>query len=354
MPTNRILTHGRLALVVVLAIASLCLGRSQLEPHPSAEPLANGPPFPTTVAAGALATVGARSEPAASERCPATASPALEPAVAEDLTFVLTGAPPHELCGIATVRRKDGTLQEASFTDGCFVAVARGTVDGVALRVPGFAIAWPKLGPNQQRIAVPMQRAGSIQIQLTDSSGEPLGDRCVWGICQHSEVSGGSSWGNHQGNACAVTDATGVATLQGLLPGRYNLGTASLGEWDAARAEGITVLAGCVTMQSLQVPVLPPEQFGGFEFTVAEAGPFARGSLGDVTDFVFAVAPDAIHTLHRCGTRVRCIARGRLGQQMTGRLVALADGQPRPDVRRSAPVTITIGAVVSWQPTWER
>lgn len=292
--------------------------------------------------------------PAASERCAATASPAPEPASAEDLTLVLTGASPHELCGIATVRRKDGTLQEAPFAEGCFVAVDSSTVDGVALRVPGFAIAWPRLGANQQRIAVPMQRAGSIQIQLTDSSGEPLGDRCVLGICQYSEVSGDSSWGNYQGNARAVTDANGVATLQGLLPGRYNLGTASLGEWDAARAEGIMVTAGCVTLRALRVPVLPPEQFGGFEFTAAEAEPFARGSLGDVTDFVFAVAPDANYMLHRFGKRVRCIVRGSQGQQVTGRLVALADGQLRPDLWRSTSVTITIGAVFHWQPTWER
>lgn len=338
----------RYLVTLMASAAAAWLAQPLLTPPPvTIEPtLSTQTPRNTEIAATCTAT----NALVTLDRVAVASPPALPHASSPAIVLQMTGAPMHELSGIATVIRSDGTTVDVPFSAGQLTIAARGTLNGVRLCVPGFAVVWPTVRTPREQIEVPMQRAGSIRVRLTDSSGAPLADREIWCQCQRADV---ARPGNYQGNARAVTDQTGITTLQSLVPGTFDVGTCRVGEWDAVRCDGVTVAADCLATLDLVAPLLPPTQYGGFHLPLPADGTVARGSNNSVTNLAFATA-SGCYEIHVIGEQLRCVARGRQGDVIVGRIVAFDDQGVRADLRRSAPISITIGALLSWHPTWER
>lgn len=303
-------------------------------------------------ATGSVLTNSATDALARPERTSVALPSTVELAASLPITFRMIGAPAAQLHGVASVRRNDDSMVEQAFVAGCLAIRDRATLNSVALRVSGFAIAWPRWDTSSDEIEVSMQRAGLIRVRLVDDSGALLANRCVWCMCQRSEV---ASPGHYQGNGRAVTDAAGMATIENLVPGSYDLGAGRVAEWCAVKLEGAIVTSDCVTTCDLVAPTLAPTEYGGFHFPVPSSSDatFVRGCDNTVNRWGFATDLGC-YMINHIGDQVRCIARGQEGQQITGHIVALDDdGKLRPDLRHSAPITIAIGAVLPWWPEWE-
>ena len=346
---------NRNARIYLLLLGAAVSGMWLASPGIVLPPTVGGVPQSERVvfATGSIRTNSATDASARPERTSVAVPATVELAASLPITFRMIGAPAEQLHGVASVRRNDDSMVEQPFGAGCLTIRDRSALVSVALRVPGFAIAWPRWNASSEEVEVPMQRAGAIRVRLVDDSGALLANRCVWCMCQRSEV---ASPGHYQGNARAVTDAAGMATIENLVPGSYDLGAGRVAEWCAVKLEGATVSADCMTTCDLVAPTLAPTEFGGFHFPVPPSrdATFVRGWDNTVNRWGFATDLGCYEISH-IGDQVRCIARGQAGQQISGHIVALGDdGKLRPDLRRSAPITITIGAVLPWWPIWER
>jgi|JRYL01.1.fsa_nt_gb hypothetical protein len=278
---------------------------------------------------------------------------AAPPEAAAELTFLLTGACKDELNGIAFVRRKDGSATEVPFSGGRLTAADRSSLDGVSLRVPGFAIAWPKLDRAVATIDVPMQRAGTLRVRLVDTAGRPLAHRALGTICQ--ELTNAVPPGvGYSGNVRGVTGLDGVARIEHVVPGKYEVFAARVAEWQPAVQRGLVVRVGETTECELVAPIPAPDRFGGFRLSRAEA-PMLKGFENDVHSHVFATREGHQYMLSILGDEVRCAVQGRPGELVTGSITPVdctGSGQLLPPV--SVPITVTVGAFVDWQPIWIR
>jgi hypothetical protein len=296
------------------------------------------------------------SRPATSdERRLAVAVPGVEPHASSprEMVFALTGGVLAELAGTAYVRRQDGTAAEHAFSDGRLVVTDPHTLCGVSLRVPGYAIAWPRLDRGTPQVTVPMQRSGTIRVRLVDAAAAPLAHRLVRSICQSvaAFVDGTAC----QANLHATTDAYGVARIEHVVPGRHRVAAARVAEWPMALAKDVLVEAGAVAMCELVASPPPSDRYGGFCFPLA-AGPRFRVADHGVFDHVFATPDGSAYELAVIDDEVRCIAMGRQGELVTGSIVpVVTDGNgSRFGLPLCAPLTITIGAVVPIAPEWLR
>ncbi len=278
--------------------------------------------------------------------------------VATGLTFLMTGAPAEELHGIAFVRRKDGSTTELPFAGGRFSVDERRTLDGVSLRAPGFAIAWPRLEGVEGTAEVTMQRAGVVRVRLTDAEGRPLAHRAVGALFQGPSQKGTSYTAppgvGYQANARGVTGADGVVRIEHVLPGTHDVFAARVAEWQPVQQHCVVVRAGEVTTCELVSQALPTSLYGGFRFA-RSAAPMLSGFENDVHSHIFASSNGRQYMLNFVGDEVRCIVKGMPGDLVTGSIVPIdysGGGQQLPPV--SAPITVTVGAVVDWRPIWVR
>lgn len=306
---------------------------------------------PTTPASApigevAVAVAGELETRAAATRALVPAPPSSPVTSTSSLTLRLTGAPIDELRGIAAIRRKDGSSVDVPFERGGIVIDDPTIVDGLAVRIPGFAIAWPELVANRDEIVVPMLRAGAIRIHLLDTTGAALGERSVWFICQATAAPAGARC---QGNGRGTTGSDGIAVLDHAVPGSHRVGALGIGEWDSAIAEGVVVAAGVTTDVDLVAPVLPPSGYGGFWFPIAKARDL-QCKEGLVVGHVFRADTGDRFELRALGGCVRCVIRGVQGQVVRGAIVAIeAADEPLTD-----PIPVTVGAMLAWEPRWKR
>ncbi len=275
------------------------------------------------------------------------------PEAAAELTFLLTGACHDELQGVAFVRRKDGSTVETPFFGGRFTAADRGSLNGVSLRVPGFAIAWPKLERAAATIEVPMRRAGTLRVRLVDTAGRPLAHRALGTICQGLTNATPPGVG-YSGTARGVTDLDGTAVLDHVVPGTHDVFAARVAEWQPVVQRGLVVRAGETTECELVATIPDPDRFGGFRLSRAEA-PMLTGFANDVHSHVFATREGHQYMLSFLGDEVRCAVPGRPGELVTGSITPVdftGSGQLPPPI--SVPITVTVGAFVDWRPVWIR
>ena len=348
--------HRPLAyLVVGVLMAALLLGGMQ-----PAVPCS--PSLPAGFVQASAATGWLTAAPAAVVAEAATIREAVVPTIAPaprdesepDLTFHMTGASPAELRGIAFVRRKDGSAggsaSELPFEGGCFRVEDRTSLDGVSLRVPGFAITWPKLGTGASEIDVPMQRAGVIRVRLVDTQGRPLAHRVVGTICQRATTPGGRYQANYRG----CTDGDGVARIEHALPGTHEVFAARVAEWQTTKVSGVEVRAGEVATCELVAATIPSSRYGGFRFLRA-AAPVLEGVGNIVHSHMFATVDGHRYELAFLGDEVRCIVQGQPGDLINGSIVPTGvAGDSLALAPISAPITVTVGAVVEWHPIWVR
>ncbi|MCA8966026.1 MAG: hypothetical protein H6838_10095 [Planctomycetes bacterium] len=348
-----------LGVLVVVALVAVALLFGNL-PFGNVLPAAAPPPASdvgrTTAATGLLdlATPACVAE-AALSRVAVVAAPEPEsrdePASA--LTFRMTGAPPEDLHGVAFVRRKDGSTTEVAFENGSFVASNRATLDGVSLRAPGFAIAWPRLGTDAHVIEVPMRRAGEIRVRLVDTQGRPLAHRWIGMMCQGQTEASPPGVG-YQANPRAVTDDDGIAMLENAVPGTHDVFAVRVAEWQPVQVHGLAVHAGAVTDCELVAEAVPQSLYGGFRFP-RSAAPSLKGFANDVSSHIFACRDGRQYMLAFLGDEVRCIVKGMPGDLVTGSIVPIdytGGGKQLPPV--STPITVTVGAVLDWHPIWVR
>lgn len=342
-------------LVVGMLVAATLL----LESVPTAPPSSPSPPVGdahVTVATGLLTPARAVAVVEAAtmrEAVVPTRAPEPRDVSESGLTFRMTGASPAEMHGVAFVRRKDGSTCELPFAGGCFRATERTSLDGVSLRVPGFAIAWPRLGRGDAEIDVPMQRAGVIRVRLVDTQGRPLAHRAVGAICQGAANATPPGVG-YQASPRGVTDGDGVARIEYALPGMYEVFAARVAEWQTTKVLGVAVRAGEVVTCELVAASLPPSHYGGFRFPRA-AAPALEGFENEVHSHVFATIEGHYYTLAFVGEEVRCIVQGQPGDLINGSIVPIgADGNREMLAPVSAPITVTVGVVVDWRPIWLR
>jgi hypothetical protein len=342
-------------LVVGILVAMALLLRA-VQPEPLSSPSMTAGSAPATVAIGsrtAAPTAVVAEAATIREAVVPTIAPAPRDESEPDLTFHLTGASPAELRGMAFVRRKDGSSSELPFEGGCFRVEDRTSLDGVSLRVPGFAITWPELGTGALELDVPMQRAGLIRVRLVDTQGRPLAHRVVGTMCQRATATA-SPGVSHQANPRGCTDGDGVACIEHALPGVHEVFAARVAEWQTTRVSGVEVRAGEVATCELVAATIPPSRCGGFRFPRA-AAPVLEGKENSVHSHVFATAAGHRYELAFLGDEVRCIVPGQPGDLISGSIVPTGvAGDSLALAPSSAPITVTVGAVVEWHPIWVR
>ena len=336
----------------ILVAAALLIGTMPPEMLPS-------PSTPAGSAAQAAAAIGLLTADRAAvvaeaatirEAVVTTIAPAPRDESEPGLTFHMTGASPAELQGVAFVRRKDGSASELPFEGGYFRVEDRTSLDGVSLRVPGFAITWPKLGTGASEIDVPMQRAGVIRVRLVDTQGRPLAHRVVGTICQRATTPGGRYQANYRG----CTDGDGVARIEHALPGTHEVFAARVAEWQTTKVSGVEVRAGEVATCELVAATIPSSRYGGFRFLRA-AAPVLEGVGNIVHSHMFATVEGHHYELALLGDEVRCIVQGQPGDLINGSIVPTGvAGDSLALAPISAPITVTVGAVVEWHPIWVR
>lgn len=352
--------HRPFAVLIAVALVALSL---LLASVPLAAPPAPPSPAPDLGSVIAVGEVLVAAHAAESVEV-APAREAVDPLVSDPsgaggvLTFVMTGAPTEELHGIAFVRRKDGSTTEVPFEGGLFSVEDRSTLDGVSLRVPGFAIAWPRLEGVEGTVEVTMQRAGVIRVRLTDAEGRPLAHRAVGALFQGPSQKGTSYIAplgvGYQANARGVTGVDGVAEIEHVLPGTHDVFAARVAEWQPVQQRRVAVRAGEVTTCELVSATLPPSRYGAFCFA-RSAAPRLSGFENDVHSHIFATADGRQYMLSFLGDEVRCAVQGSPGDLVTGSIVPIdASGAGRELPPISAPITVTVGAVVDWRPIWVR
>lgn len=341
-------------IAVLLVALSVLWGRSGSGVSPAAGEPSRQTPSSNAAAGWVVAAATDRAEAIEIRRDEVDPGrDAAPPEAAAELTFLLTGACNDELEGVAFVRRKDGSAVESPFSGGRFAVADRGSLDGVSLRVPGFAIAWPRLDRAAASIDVPMRRAGTLRVRLVDAAGRPLAHRALGAICQgltHAMPPGVG----YSGNVRGVTGLDGMAQLDHVAPGTYDVFAARVAEWQPAVQRGLVVREGETTECELVAAVPASDRFGGFRLSRAEA-PMLTGFANDVHSHVFATREGHQYMLSFLGDEVRCAVPGRPGELVTGSITPVdSTGSGQLLTPISVPITVTVGAFVDWRPVWIR
>lgn len=343
-----------IAIAASLVALALLLGRVGAGGSPAAGE-SRRPPEPANAATGWVVAASPTQREAMALRrdevVPARDS--ASPTRAAGLALLLTGASKDDLHGVAFVRRKDGSVVETPFHGGRFDVHDRESLDGVSLRVAGFAIAWPKLDRTLATIDVPMQRAGTLRVRLVDAAGRPLAHRAIGIVCQGLTNAVPPGVG-YSGNVPGVTGVDGVARLEHVVPGKHDVFAARVAEWQPAVHRGLVVREGEVTECELVAAIPAPDRFGGFRLARAEAA-MLTGFANDVHSHVFATREGHQYMLYFLGDEVRCAVQGSPGELVTGCIAPVdstGSGQLLPPI--SVPITVTVGAFVDWRPVWVR
>ena len=317
--------------------------------------------------AGATATVRARVDDevsrAAADESPGRHEASTPPPLATDtagptLAFVLRGVSAAGCRGVVTLMRDHGEASTQPIAGADFAVAMEPDVRRIDIAVDGHVVvcyscatARRALASNEQPIEVHLAPAGEILVDVVDSAGHPLAERYVqcFGLADLPPDDDEplrmrtSSW--------AWTDARGVARIQNVPPGSYRVDTNPIAEWQAATVRPVQVAAGHVASCRLDVPVLPPDEFGGFEIPANAADFLSSTGSGKVRYYRFRTEAGATHDMFRIGDAIRCVVRGGPGATVRGRIQPTGGSGPEP-LQRSEPITVTIGAMPTIHPTW--
>jgi hypothetical protein len=221
-----------------------------------------------------------------------------------------------------------------------------GDVRKVVFDIAGYCGA-EFLGPFVERdepIDVALRVAGTVLVDVIDSKGGLLSDRLVF--CHPLKDDPADGLIAYQTTRWAVTDDRGRATIQGVIPGGYNLVTGAIAEWREATTSGVQVVESVVTVATLNVPVMEANSFGGFTMEWEQAKFLEATPSGVVRNYAFWTAEGDRYKMFVIGKTVRCIVPGEQGAVVSGRIQwRSSSGSLQLLSRESDVVRVTVGAV---------
>jgi hypothetical protein len=268
---------------------------------------------------------------------------------ARKTVFVLTGVSQAACRGKVTTYYKNSQVALMDVV-GSEVVVSSVDVRRVEFIVAGYCIA-EYAGPlDRERIEVPLIRAGTVVVEVKDSTGRLLPDRLVY--CFPLKERESTSTILYRTTPWGYTDAMGRATIENVLPGQYRVDTGAMAEWLEGTTRDVQVYASGVTSCLLDVPVLEQDEFGGFAMKVADPDFIKTTRAGVVKFYAFVAADGKTYTIYRIGQSMRCVVPGSLGARVTGR-IRQTSGAPQPEME-SGDIEITIGAVRNVDVTWSK
>lgn len=274
------------------------------------------------------------------------------PETPDEAHFVLSGATPDECHGVLSLLGAEG-MRSSPFTGSRLVVPSPADRSRIDIAIDGFAIVnvLAPIRATDVPIEVPMRRAGTLVVDVHDTNGNALADRLLFFFVL-DDARTSDDRVRYITSPWAHTDATGRAESRNVLPGRYRVDTDVIAEWRDATRKPVEVREGEVTVCSLTVPVLAPDEFGGFTIAATNVPFLARTEPGRIHRYAFRTDDGAEHLLYRVGDTIRCIVPGKLGDVVMGRI----EWRERDDLHRpsqqSAPIRVTIGAVPAISTTW--
>lgn len=261
------------------------------------------------------------------------------------LEFRIVGVPANECTGTLRVVAVDAGESKLPITEPRVVLPLAGHLRRVAFEIPGYCGA-EFHGPfveHEEPIEVRVWLAGTIAVDVADTKGNPLAKRLVY--CHPLRNTPDDVWIQYQTTRWAETNDRGRATIEGVIPGDYNLVTTGVMEWLEATASGVKVLQSRVTSATLRVPVLEQSSFGAFRLELADADCLAASPSGAIRNYAFCTTEGAQHELFATGNGIRCVVRGEQGEIVTGCIAWRSrSGKVQLPSRQSDTIRVTIGA----------
>tara|TARA_R110002096_G_scaffold92305_3_gene208715 strand:- start:3182 stop:3574 length:393 start_codon:yes stop_codon:yes gene_type:complete len=116
--------------------------------------------------------------------------------------------------------------------------------------------------------------------------------------------------------------------------------------------QDIVVNAGEATVLELVAETWPHDRYGGFCFSMRDAPPPFDGNANATRSHIFQHADGRECMLYTIGSELRCVAYGRPGDVIAGRIVRMLVDGAGPAQPVTAPILLAIGTVVPGEPTW--
>lgn len=262
------------------------------------------------------------------------------------LAFRITGVRFGECTGQLTAYLHNGGVATEPI-DGASVSVPlTGNTRKLEFMVENYCVA-EFHGPFEERadaIDVPLRPAGSVLVDVIDSSGGVLHNRLVY--CHQMNSARMDGVVVYRTSQWAYTDANGRATIRNVLPGEYNVVSNTIAEWAEAMAFGVQVQEGAVAYCTLSPKVADPDKFGGFTIDVVTSDFLDVTTAGGmVKKYNFWTHDGASHNLYKIGDKIRCVVRGTAGEVVRGRIQRRTSGLVEVPSKESGEICVTIGVV---------
>jgi hypothetical protein len=228
-----------------------------------------------------------------------------------------------------------------------------GDIRRIEFLVDGYGVALfdgPFSPANDDITVVDMLRSGDITVDVRDSTGTGLPDRVVH--CDLTSAGPPEGRIRYRTGPWATTDSLGRAHIENVLPGEYSVFVQEFAEWRSAKTFA-KADAGLASHCDLRVPTWDRQRYGGVVLPI-DTSPFLTfTSGGSVRYYRLWADGGRSYDIFRTGQVLRCVVPGEPGRTVAGRVQRRnAQGGLEPGSHQSDVVILTIGAVVSWSPTW--